>query len=240
MEKFKTESELAAKLIELLSRDYGNIYQEVKFLERRADILIEIPLEKTSLSWIIETKLHANFDLLEQARGWRYVANYVSVCAAGKYHNEFKSICRFYGIGVIQLFKFNSEYDEIVVPELNRKSLNEMLLDMSDAQKKWNGGIAGSLHSDYYTPFKETRNNCIYYVKTHEGCTLKELIDNISHHYFTKTGAVQGISKRIDQGIIPLYKGGGRPMRIYSSKEAAETAKPKKEYISLLDMIKSV
>ena len=60
---------------------------------------------------------------------------------------------------------------------------------------------AGSKSGGHWTPFKETRDKFINYVKEHPGCTYKEAVENITHHYSSNNSARSAFSNLIGSVI---------------------------------------
>lgn len=91
-----------------------------------------------------------------------------------------------------------------------RKHLNE---------NQKNYAKAGNAEGRRWTPFQNTNQQVINYIKKNEGCSLKQLIESINHHYHSNTNARSCIAKWIKEGVIKGIKSkrDGRILRIYTS-----------------------
>ena len=70
-----TERELAAPVVEWLSAQHFEVYQEVELHSRVADI-VAVDGKRV---WVIECKRTMSLDLLDQANRWRWLATWCSV-----------------------------------------------------------------------------------------------------------------------------------------------------------------
>lgn len=216
----KKETEMAKKVIEWLNSQHWEVYQEVKIGSSIADI-VSI---QGKLIWIIECKLNFSLDLIGQALEWRRDANFVSI-AIPKQKRRYISkarrvgyqILRNYGIGLIEIVNLNADINhQKIEPKLNRKPYSKLIKDsLCEKQKYW--VPAGTCGGGYWTPFQETCRNVEKIVKTNPGIILKDLIDNLKHHYASDISARASISHWVKKGVINgvEYKKEGRYLRFY-------------------------
>lgn len=212
------EIDLAKKVIIYLENLNYDIYQEVQIGQgRRADIVAI----QDNISWIIETKLSLSMKLLEQALIQRYHAHYISIAIPDKKINRVAEIFMHdYGIGGLKLInpKYSDWYIvEFCEPRLNRKigHYNDIRKWVNDRHKYY--AEAGNNMGEYWTPFKETTDEIYRYVKSNPGCSLKELIDNINHHYHSSASAKSSIARWIHRGVIKniSIKKNGKYIQLY-------------------------
>ena len=71
------ETEVAKHTVEFLQCDKWDVYQEVQF--GQAERIPDIIGVRNKIVWIVECKSSLNFDVIAQARHWRYWVHYVSV-----------------------------------------------------------------------------------------------------------------------------------------------------------------
>jgi len=194
------ETELAREVSEWLQASGWDVYPEVQ-LSRwggRAD-LVAVQCNRT---WVIECKMSLGLSVIAQAEDWRPFCNWVSV--AVPYGNRSRKtnalvygVLQWRGIGLIHS---GHEVRIDIAPRLNRGPLaGDVLAGLNSEQKVM--GVAGS-KGLFWTPFKQTSKALREYVAQHPGCTLKEAIEGIDHHYRQDTTARSCISQWISKGII--------------------------------------
>lgn len=196
------EIQLAQEIVYFLKDMKWEVYQEVKV----PGGVIDIVGIRDNISWIIETKCSLSLQLLEQIYQRRYMANYISIATPcfknTKGHFAAGIFLRNCGIGYLQA-EFMYGITEIIAPKLFRikRSLGVNVKEYLVEQQK-NYANAGNSDGRYWTPFKETCKNITNYITKNPGCTIKELIDNINHHYHSSSTAKSSINAWIREGII--------------------------------------
>jgi hypothetical protein len=192
MSNFKTESDLAKKLIPMLSEWGWEIYQEVVGYGGRCDIVAK----REKLLWAIECKLTLSLALIEQANNWRWQAHYVSIACPRFPGNFVRQLLSHYGIGA---FYFQGEDpEEAQRPHLNRKITP---LKLYEEQKYY--CEAGSASGGHFTKFKRTKNAMIQHVKKYPGIHFDQLLKEIDHHYSTLGTAKSCLRGFIGSSVIP-------------------------------------
>lgn len=197
------ETELAQKVVEWLTSQHWDVYQEVQISTSVADIVAV----QGQLIWIIECKSSLSLSLIGQAHEWIRKAHFVSVAIPRgksyltKSRYVARNIMRHYGIGMIEVPNLIADIREhSVPPRLNRKARVKTVKDsLCPEHKHW--APAGS-QCGYYTPFKATCKHIVRIVKKNPGILLKDLIDKSKHHYLSDTTARACISKYARKGII--------------------------------------
>jgi hypothetical protein len=215
--QFESEEAMAAHVVDWLTKDDWDVYQEVQIHRYgpRADIVAV----RSGIIWIIESKLSFGFGVLGQAFNWRLRAHFISVAVPFSKSQDYGySVARSEGIGVIWLKK-NVDWvaiHEEVRPALNRKRLmiRETLTALNPQQKT--AAKAGS-RGGYYTPFRETCRKVLDTVTATPGITMKELLGKIETHYSSVSTARSTLAKRIEENLVPGVKviREGRLIRLY-------------------------
>jgi hypothetical protein len=83
--------------------------------------------------------------------------------------------------------------------QLNRRALKHFRLH--EAQKTY--AAAGNNNGQHWSPYKQTCLSILDYVRAHPGCCLRDLIQNIKHHYASRTSANQCVSYWAQAGKVP-------------------------------------
>lgn len=194
---FEKESDLAAVVIAHLKMMKWDVYQEVQL--HTMSTVADIVAVQGRVSWIIECKLTQSLAVMEQAWRWHGCANYVSIAvpAGHKKGRDFADkILEGFGIGRMAVSV--SGYDdnrvrESVRPRLNRKIYDPITKCLCEEHKSF--AQAGSNEGSHWTPWQQTCRNIMLFVRDHPGCTLKELMGGIEHHYGTESTARSCIAK---------------------------------------------
>lgn len=219
----RTESDLARSVIQHLETQGWEIWQEVTLPdEGRADIVARMP----PTIWIIETKTSLSLDLIEQAFARTRYAHLVSVAVPKpKLRRVFaRKILRGEGVGLIEVSEEENVYQPRVIqqtrPDLHRRADTSWTKNLCESHKTLLP--AGSKAGGQWTPFRQTCGNAASYVKRHPGCSLRDLFDNIDHHYYTVASARTAFAKRIEQGLVPELemRREGKKLTIWPRSEA--------------------
>lgn len=191
------ETELAQKFVEYLS--CFDLYFEVDF--RRS---VDIVAIEGNISMAFEVKTTFNFKVLEQAVENAKHFHYSYICVPNFFDSMFqRQLCRDYGVGLLVYEKsYSHQVEERISPRLNRHaSISALKKRLSEENKK---SIPGSKNgaSGKITSFGVTVENLCFYVRRHPGCTIKEAIESISHHYSSPQSARSNILRWIKEGVI--------------------------------------
>ena len=190
-----SEVELAQKFVDYLSDTY-DLYYEVY------DIDI-VGIAKPIIV-AFEVKKCLNFKVIEQAHRNRANANYsyIAIPVESVRANPFAiTICRDYGIGImVYEAKCNSVYEKLK-PKFNRNASRKFLekLTPDSIHKR---ATPGAKSGKTATAFSETVDKLETYVRRHQGCLLKDAIENITFHYSSQSAARSNLKRYIDSGII--------------------------------------
>lgn len=191
------EVELANHIIKSLEDAGYDVYQEVKVVDRVVDIVVK----GDNFYWAIETKTSFSFAVLEQAyRNLRYfnfssIGVFSTVSAGRQFARQ---VAEHYGIGIFQLDKFKV-VRERQKAKFNRKALTKKIV-LLDEHKYF--AKAGNAEGKYFTPFQDTKRNLINYINSHNGCSLKDAMNAIKHHYSSISSATNSMRQWIRDDII--------------------------------------
>lgn len=201
---FETESELAAVVVEWLMVQGWEVHYEVSF--GYAGIRADIMARSGRLVWVVETKLSLSLNLLEQAAEWRGWANFVSIAVPHSRHRKrglfLGKVLDFTGVGLLNVRGKNAVHDVETHrrPRLNRKIVKGRLLELLKVHKNY--VPAGTPDGGYWTPFRETGRELRRFVEKNPGCTMKQAVDGIEHHYSKDKTAVSCLRDHVGSGVI--------------------------------------
>lgn len=202
MRDFATEAALACVVVAWLHDEGWDVWQEV---DGRYDIIAR----NGSRLWAIETKLAFGAPVLAQAWDRRRSGNvhWVSVAVPPgpkdwntRHYLEHIAHCD--GTGVLHVAP--DGVARMIAPVLTRHmqaSQLHRMLDKLDKTPK-DAAQAGTNRGGYWTEFKGTAGRVATFVRRKPGCTLRELVDSIDHHYGTDSTARSRIGKLAEQGVF--------------------------------------
>lgn len=189
-----TEAELAKNFIFYLQDSYDLYYEvnDIDIVGKSGNIIIGVEV-KTSL----------NFKVIEQAWNNQYCLHYSYVAVPWSKNMDFKMrICSMHGIGVLTFRSHNGKFWEIreeIKPKFHRKAYTKWFVPSPDFKRSIPGSPSGP---GVISAFKITVENIERYVKRHPECTIKELFENINHHYSGLSSMKNCIYKYIRDGVI--------------------------------------
>ena len=198
----QTEADLAARVTAWLQEQHWKVYPEVRpqLGGPRADIVAT----QAGRIWIIECKMSYSLPVIAQACNWAGSAHWISVATPKKWQQRMaearlkREIMQWKGIGHIEV---SGDVRNQVAPRLNRSARTESIaLCLHDATIAM--GVSGSQNS-YYTPYRATCRQLLEYVLDNPGCTMKDAIGHVKHHYNCDTTAISCLNKWIRLGKVP-------------------------------------
>lgn len=174
----------------------------------RADIVGVRPfpfLQHRQCIHIVEVKTSWTLSLLEQAEARTYCAHYVSIAAPSRRSAFYERLCRERGVGMLQV-RYSGEDTAIdpyiaLEPRLVRHkhkfcgNPGLLLETLHEDMKRYAPGT----QSGYSTAFSRTMDRCEKFVREHPGCTVKDLVSAVDHHYASIGGFKQGILSWLDK-----------------------------------------
>ena len=197
------ETSLAAPVVAWLRDMEWDVYQEVQVGDDIADIVAT----KGPLIYVVEVKVSLSLKLLAQAARWLRLAHYVSVALPfeiGKGRYLERSFAEKYmaenGIGRITVKDSEVDVNRIDARFRRRVDSEKIREKLHEKQKTTLG--AGSKGGGYWTPFKETCQALRKFVEMHPGCSMKEAIDGIRHHYSSPASARGSLAHWIRAGKV--------------------------------------
>ena len=207
------ETDLARKVIEWLDDQKWDCYQEVQVFPGGS--IADIVAKQGPVCWVIETKMTLSLAVIGQAYEWLPWANYVSVAVpAGKRRIGFAArILKTYGIGLLKVNQYEYDLDwsspvsEVEHPAFRRHTGNARsyaLNALNDGHKTY--AEAGNNKGRHWSPFKETCLQIHRYVSLNEGCSLKDILNNVKYHYATPASARSCIPRWAEAGTIDRIK----------------------------------
>lgn len=200
------EEDLAGVVIDYLEDLGWEVFQEVGHGVGVADIVAR----SGKLIWVVEAKTSLSLQVMAQAARWRWHTHYVSVAVPrGKRRDSsygFASrILSDYGIGLLEVDCQSRYVQPTLVPSLMRKAASDRLAaGLVEEQKYY--AKAGSKSGKHYTKWSGTRDRLVAYVFAHPGCTLKEALSNIEHHYHSPSSARASMAQLILTSAIPSIR----------------------------------
>lgn len=220
-----TEVELGKHVIKWLTAEGWDVYQEVSagYSSARADIVAT----RSGALWVIELKTSLSLKLFDQIIAWREHAHFLSVGYVRTRniyrHNPYQNIKHYFamnlGLGYFTVGKNDGgvdcqkpRYIKPHAPHIVKNALHPDQKTMCDS---------GSKSGGYYTPFRDTVTQLIRYVAENPGCTMKQAIDTIKHHYASDQTAIVCLFKFIGTKVIPeiVVDATKRPYRLFTKKD---------------------
>lgn len=201
MSCFASEQELARSVVAWLQAQHWDVYEEVStgYGGARADIVAV----QGGLSWIVETKMTLSLALMAQAVDWAGWANFVSVAVPFGRSSRGRALAmrllRERGIGIIEAGELG--YVTHSAPAKVRRVRRGLADILCEGHKTM--AEAGSAHGGYHTPFAATCRAARDFVRQHPGCTMRELVDGIDHHYMRNATARSCLRNWIGTKKIP-------------------------------------
>ncbi|KAA3609360.1 MAG: DNA repair protein MmcB-related protein [Planctomycetota bacterium] len=198
-----SEVALAQPLVEYLREMDLEVYQEVSLPIGIADI---VAVHQGKRVHVIECKKSLTFGVLAQASRWRPYAHWCSVAVPSTVRPNngrlfAHEVARNEGLGVFEIsgIKVISKAS----PCLNRRARVEYIQSRLCEEQKTEfpaGGIG------YWTPFKRTCRELARFVSKNPGCSLKQAVEGIEHHYRRESTARACLAQQAKEGRIPHVK----------------------------------
>jgi len=205
----RSEAEVAQVVMNWMTGQLWDCYPEVELPGGRADIVGVRPfpfMPHRQCVHIVECKTSWTLTLLEQAQQRLRYAHFVSIAAPTRMSSFYKQLALDMGLGVIKFYgradltidEYGIEHGRMCRHVFNRnrrftgeyRSGPEYLLTLLDEDMK---NYAPGTSSGYSSPWRRTMDRCVKFVQANPGCTVKDIIESIDHHYASKSGAKQGV-----------------------------------------------
>ena len=189
------ETELAKPVIEWLTDQHWEIYQEVQF--DGGGTVADIVAVRNGIIWIIETKTSYGFAVLEQARRWSVHYRSIAIPWAREPRNYL--VARdYYLVGVIEVHMRKDWYegayvDEVIPAPLQRRNhvyAKRHISSLLELHKTFSP--AGSSGRQHLTPYKNTMLAVRNVIETNPGCTIKFLFEKLGPMHYASAVSFKG------------------------------------------------
>ena len=209
------ETDICVPLVKHLVSENWEVYQEVVLGAYSGVADIVAVKKEERLAWIIEVKLSIGQDLRYQLGARRYYSPYVA--GATPYPKRFTQKRKDFieelatkGIGFYHVHD-NGHVEVVQLPD-PAKETNERRYGTKHFEDRYDRFfhlpeecktfcLAGSAKGGYLTPFKITCMNIKNYVEEHPGCSLREAVLSIEHHYSSDDSAISSLYDRGVKGV---------------------------------------
>jgi hypothetical protein len=229
-----TEQELAAIVVDALTNDGWEIYQEVEVWSGGG--IADIVAVRYPLVHIVECKMTYSAEVVGQADEWvRYsLAHHVSIAVPsikrtrgwrGSRSKGRAMLDRYLlsiGIGKIQVNKKRRqvEWERSIPPKLTRKPRNLKRLRDTLTEEHKTFAQAGNAEGTRWTPFQQTCRELKRVVKNSPGITLLEAIRTLrEHHYASDQSARTSLARGLQYGYVKGVRAEGRDCKLYLEEE---------------------
>lgn len=194
------ETEIAKHFIKYLS-DY-DLYFEIPYTHT------DIVAKDGNILMAFEVKNSLNFKVIEQSARWRWNFHYSYICVPYSKNMNFAiEICKMFGIGILTAnIKGGMLWGDIweeLKPKFNRSAFTKHII-LPEYCKRSIPGASGN-EGTTITIFKITIENIVKYIQRHPEPTVKEVFDNIDHHYSSFSAARNSMYTWIRKGIIKEF-----------------------------------
>lgn len=217
------ETELAAHVVEWLTDQHWDVYQEVR--QYQGGPIADIVAVRHGIVWVIECKLSAGLYVLEQAGGWHSHLRSVAVPESRSRTRRFEFVARdYFKVGVIEVNKRSGNVNEVRAAPLMReyhKLATDLRSILHDGHKEFSE--AGSKDGGYWTPYKETMRKVRRVIEGNPGCTIGEIYKRLEEtHYRNEASAKSGIRNSLVQFESDWCRvdTDTKPFRFYIRKDA--------------------
>lgn len=195
-----------------LRRHGWDCYHEVQ--ERRKGPRADIVAVRSDVCLVCEVKNEVNMKLFNQAINWVGRTNFICIAHPQRAferrgfrpNRAEQHLLDYYGLGRIVTTETprGIEVSEVVPPKHHR--VNQTLAkNLKEEMKRYTPGLA---NTGYFTPWRRTMDAAVRYVEEHPGCTLREIVENIEHHYGPYSTARSCIHRWIQKEMVRTKKKG--------------------------------
>ena len=229
-----TEQELASVVVDWLTGQYWDVYQEVEF--SRGGQISDIVAVRNKIMMIVEVKKSLGIAVISQAHRRLSRSNFISVAVPERkertysinHDREFAyRICKDYGIGVLEISQCRT-IKEVVSGRLFRDKhglVKDYMERLHDGHKTY--AKAGSTTGGRWTPYRNTMDTVKSILIENGPLTMKQLMEFLTsdiyhHHYSTDKSALTCIRKALTLWEDwAQYEVGGKGEFIFSVKPSS-------------------
>jgi len=188
------ETELAKVVIQWLKEQNWEVWQEAKLVGKYYGPIHDIIAVKHDITWCIECKLSFNLKVIEQAYNSNAILKSIAV---PKYNGFGEMLCRKLGIGIIYVKDYNIDEKSGKIFRENYNLYKEIIKTLENIPQSF---VESGSKGGYWTPYKQTMISVKKYIEEHEGCSFKDIIDNLkNHHYASNATAKVCIRKDLEK-----------------------------------------
>jgi hypothetical protein len=197
-----SEADLAKRVLDWLSAQGWDCYPEVTYDFYRADIVAV----RGPLLMVVECKTRATVAMWGQAISWRQHAHFICVAHTDRIKPDGyatkvveRHLINYFGIGRILVGRYGITQDPM--PQYRRPDktcCTNLKKKLHPDQKNYTPGTV----SGYSTPWRRTMKRAVIFVRDNPGCTIREVIERINHHYSSDASA-----RACVRNWLPLEKG---------------------------------
>lgn len=185
------ETDLAKCIVGWLKEQNWDVWQEVQF--DSFGPVNDIYAMKGKISWAIECKLTLNLKVIEQAYNSKAIIKTIAI-PYRNYSTFAIKVCKDYGIGVITVSNSgNINYHPGKLNRQNYRSSNRIAERLKKIPQDY--CIAGS-KSGHWTPYKNTIDSVKKYIKSHQGCSFKDIMNNLDHHHYASDSTAKACIRK--------------------------------------------
>lgn len=203
-----SEAALAAKVVEWLQVHRWEVYQEVEVRGSVADIVCL----QGAVVWVIECKKSLSLSVMGQAEKWTRLAHRVSVAVPPAPRSSGRGfawlVLQRFRIGLLTVCEHgevSSRWDcpvaEKLAAPLHRSAKTSWFTDALCEEHK-SFAAAGTATGKRWTPFQATVQRVQRFVERNQGCSMKELVEGVDHHYASTASAKGSLVKWIEAGHV--------------------------------------
>lgn len=204
----KTEQQYCAAIVQHLTEQGWEVYQEVETGAGRTDIVAV----RAGIRWAIEVKMAMSLAVMDQARAntayFHYSSLAVPAPAGGRWPRSwaFATECgKVFGYGVLSL-RYSERHDATTLRIESRGRLNRRPLPVQLWEQQKTEVAAGTNRGGQWTDFKWTVRQLEQKAACTPGIKLREAVQGIDHHYSSEPSAVGCVSRYIRGGLITTLR----------------------------------
>jgi hypothetical protein len=204
----ESEVELGEAVVRYLKAEGWEVTAEVQ-ARRAYGPIFDIVATRRPLVWIVELKRTLTFALLDQARAAHDFAHIVSVAVpeahcrrrGGRYAATDYMVWK--GIGRLDVSRwYEHRVTETLRPRLNRKPLDIDAMKATLTDPLQSVCPPGTANGGHMTEFGRTCQRVREYVRKQPGRTIKQLVEDVTHHYANAASARSSIAAWIRNGYV--------------------------------------
>lgn len=191
------ETEVAAPVVEHLQAAGYTVYKEV--LCPREKRVVDVYGLRNATHWAVEVKTSLSMTVLEQADYWTKYSDLVSIAVPqGRSRRALRfasKICRLLNLGLLIV-------SEAGVRE-ERRPMRKGAISYPMLYEEQKRSVAGTKDGSRWSPYKETCKKLRLLVAAHPNITLRNAIQQLSHHYAHERSAYSSLKKHLRKGNVP-------------------------------------